>query len=67
MVLISFHMGVIQHDFKMYIRGVVSLTIHLAVGVQRFQLTKPMEGQQPRPVRQDLDQVLGRIRYRQNG
>ena len=39
----------------MYIRGIVSSTIHLAVGSATI-----MEGQQPQPV-QDLDQVLGRI------
>ena len=37
MVLISSHIGVIQHDCKTYIRDVVSLIIHLAVGVQRMQ------------------------------
>ena len=43
----------------MYIRDVVSSTIHLAVWSPTIS-AKPTEGQQPQPV-QDLEQVLGRI------
>ena len=59
MVLISFHMAVIQRNCKMYITGVVSWTIHLAVGVQRFQpnLWKANNHN----LFKILNQVLGRI------
>ena len=58
-VLISSRLGVIQHDCKTYLRGVVQFDYSSRCWSETIA-AKPMEGQQP-PPGQDLGQVLSRI------